>query len=67
MLTKRWADEDYAGRTARFHDLYLSMDKIPDEVWFIVAIVVAAKIGSMIDALLPYDPGDQYDANLMDD
>jgi hypothetical protein len=43
------------------------MDKIPDEVWFIVAIVVAAKIGSMIDALLPYDPGDQYDANLMDD
>ena len=45
-------------------DLHWRMDKIPDEVWWIAAIVLAIKVSAMVRAVLPYDPGDTYDPNL---
>jgi hypothetical protein len=40
------------------------MAKIPDEILYIVIIVLVVKVSSMVRALLPYDPGDMYDPNL---
>jgi len=40
------------------------MVKIPDEILYIVIIVLMIKVSSMVRALLPYDPGDTYDPNL---
>jgi hypothetical protein len=36
------------------------MGKIPDEILLIIIMVVAARISSMVRALLPYDPEDRW-------
>ena len=44
----------------------MHLDKIPDEILLIAAIIVVAKLGWMIRAILPYETDDRYDHNLQD-